>query len=112
MRYGMAPRKKGRADNAARTAGTAALRTMLKRPVGPADVVGSAAEVQAQGEDMGEFFQYVITTPVTAKQGSSALVPILDIKLSYERELLYNRAKLRDHPLIALRFSNSSGLNL
>ena len=74
----------------------------------------AATSTQAQSEtkDTGETFQYVVTTPVSVKRGESALVPIVGEDISYDRELLYNRAKLPDHPVAALRFKNTSGLTL
>jgi len=66
----------------------------------------------ASAKEAGEFFQYEVTAPVSVKRGESALVPIIGSEIKYERELLYNRAKLPDHPVVALRFSNTTGLTL
>lgn len=71
-----------------------------------------AVQVAAQGEESGEFFRYEVTTPVSVKRGESALVPIIGSQVHYSRELLYNRAKLPDHPVAALRFKNTTGLTL
>ncbi len=71
-----------------------------------------AAAVSTETRDTGEFFQYVVTTPVSVRRGESALVPIINSEINYERELLYNGAKLANHPVAALRFDNSSGLTL
>lgn len=71
-----------------------------------------AAQSSAETKETGETFQYIVTTPVTVKRGESALVPIIASEVKYERELLYNSAKLLNHPVAALRFSNSSGLTL
>lgn len=67
---------------------------------------------RTETRDAGETFQYIVTTPVSVKRGESALVPILSIALRYERELLYNSAKLPNHPVAALRFTNESDLTL
>lgn len=69
-------------------------------------------EVVAAGSDLGEMFQYVVTTPVTVRRGDSALVPILNAPLRGRRELLFNQGKLPGHPVAALRFTNSTGLTL
>jgi hypothetical protein len=66
----------------------------------------------AQTKDEGEFFQYLVTAPVSVKRGESALVPIIGSEISYQRELLYNGEKLPGHPVVALRFNNSTGLTL
>jgi hypothetical protein len=72
--------------------------------------VASAASPAAETKDAAEFFQYIVTAPVSVKRGESALVPILSVDVEYERELLYNAAKLPDYPVVALRFINRSGL--
>ena len=74
--------------------------------------MAESAVTAARGEEAGEFFQYVVTRPVTVKRGDSALVPILNAEIGYSRELLYNGAKLPDHPVAALRFDNATGLTL
>lgn len=66
----------------------------------------------ATGSEAGELFQYEVVAPVSVRRGESALVPILSARLPYERELLFNEAKLPGHPVAALRFTNASGLVL
>lgn len=79
-------------------------------PTGAA--MGGAMQPAAEGSEKGEFFQYVVTAPVSVKRGESALVPIISAEVSYQRELLYNPAKFAKHPIAALRFKNSTGLTL
>lgn len=62
--------------------------------------------------DQGETFAYEVLQPVSIPRGSSALVPILQAKLEYRRELLFNESKHADHPVAALRCDNESGLVL
>ncbi|MCB9436606.1 MAG: hypothetical protein H6673_06355 [Anaerolineales bacterium] len=69
-------------------------------------------QATAEAKEAGEFFQYVVSTPVSVKRGESALVPIIGSMLDYQRELLYNGAKLPTHPVAALRFKNVTGLTL
>jgi hypothetical protein len=71
-----------------------------------------SAPSSTETKDAGETFQYAVTTPVTVKRGESALVPILNNEVQYERELLYNGDKLAKHPVAALRFDNTTGLTL
>ena len=71
-----------------------------------------AAPQGASGADLGELFQYEVTTPVTVKRGESALVPILNARVPYGRQLLYNGAKMPTHPVAALRFTNTTDLVL
>ncbi len=68
--------------------------------------------VVAKGSDLGELFQYDVTTPVTVKRGESALVPILNQNLPYRHELLYSSQKMPRHPVANLRFKNETGLVL
>jgi hypothetical protein len=76
------------------------------------DQIAQSTGAQAQTREAGEFFQYEVTTPVSVKRGESALVPIIGSEVSYQRELLYNGAKLPDHPVAAFRFDNTTGLTL
>lgn len=93
---------------AARAAGPAAMPAPA-RDFGRAE---AALEPVAEGREAGEFFEYVVTMPVSVRRGESALVPILGADVEYSRELLYNGAKLPRHPVVALRFVNSTGLTL
>ena len=80
-------------------------------PVSPEQVAESTMTAM-ETKEVGEFFQYVVTTPVSVKRGESALVPIINADVNYNRELLYNREKLPHHPVVALRFDNTTGLTL
>lgn len=79
-------------------------------PALSADMISQATS--AETKESGEFFQYSVTAPVSVKRGESALVPIIGSEISYSRELLYNRDKLPNHPVAALRFVNATGLTL
>jgi hypothetical protein len=72
----------------------------------------AATPAQAQASDLGELFEYAVTTPVSVKRGESAMVPIIGVTLDYARELLYNGRKLPTHPVVAARFANAGGLTL
>jgi hypothetical protein len=76
------------------------------------DELESSTAVSTETKETGETFQYSVTTPVTVKRGESALVPILSHTVNYERELLYNKDKLPDHPVASLRYENQIGLTL
>ena len=78
----------------------------------PIDDMEESTAVSAEAKETGETFQYSVTAPVTVKRGESALVPIISHMVNYERELLYNKAKLPDHPVASLRFENQTGLTL
>lgn len=74
--------------------------------------LAAAAAISTESKEAGEFFQYIVTAPVSVKRGESALVPIIGSDLDYQRELLYNGAKLPNHPVASLRFINLTGLTL
>jgi len=63
----------------------------------------------AIGSEQGELFAYEVAAPVTVRRGASALVPVLNARLPYRRELLFNERKLHRHPVAALRFANAAG---
>ncbi|HIP71336.1 MAG TPA: hypothetical protein EYH05_08070 [Anaerolineae bacterium] len=68
--------------------------------------------VTASGEAKGALFQYRIQTPVSVGRGQSAMVPILSVTLPYRKELLYNGAKMPNHPVASFRLENKTGLTL
>jgi hypothetical protein len=72
----------------------------------------AATPAQAQASDLGELFEYAVTTPVSVKRGESAMVPIIGVTLDFARELLYNGRKMPTHPVVAARFTNTGGLTL
>jgi hypothetical protein len=74
--------------------------------------MADSVSVSTSGEAMGELFQYHITTPVSVGRGQSAMVPILSTTLNYQKELIYNSAKLAAHPIASLRLTNNTGLTL
>lgn len=77
------------------------------------EAVAASLGSTSTGREAGEVFQYDVTEPVTVKKGVSALVPIINQGgIPYRRELLYNAAKVKDHPVAALRFKNTTGLTL
>ncbi len=65
-----------------------------------------------EGREAGEFFEYVIGTPVSVARGDSALVPILSEQTSCRHELLYSGEKHPANPVAALRMRNTTGLTL
>jgi len=71
-----------------------------------------SVESAAEGEALGELFQYRVKEPVTVARGQSAMVPIVTAGLEARRELVYNREKMPVHPVAVLRFENASGLTL
>jgi hypothetical protein len=103
----------GRAEgkDGMRLAGTAGI-----DPSGAADLarrietgtVGNAATAGA----LGDFFQYVIDHPVSLNRQKSALLPIVGKDIEGSRVSIYNPGVQAKHPLLGLRFKNTSGAHL
>src|SRR5262245_5938957 len=70
--------------------------------------VGNAATAGA----LGDFFQYVIDHPVTLARQKSAMLPIVGKDIEGTRVSIYNEAVQVKHPLLGLRFKNTSGAHL
>jgi hypothetical protein len=70
--------------------------------------VGNAATAGA----LGDFFQYVIDHPVNLPRQKSALLPIVGKDIEGTRLSIYNERVQAKHPLLGLRFKNTSGAHL
>jgi hypothetical protein len=66
----------------------------------------------ATGGKLGDFFQYAIDHPVSLARQKSALLPIVGKNVEGSRVSIYNPAVQAKHPLLGLRFKNTSGLHL
>lgn len=92
-----------------------AARAMSAPPPAPKmkrERMAQMVSADTETKDAGEFFQYLVNTPVSVKRGESALVPIIGSEVQYARELLYNGNKFPTHPVASLRFINTTGLTL
>ncbi|QJW92789.1 DUF4139 domain-containing protein [Frigoriglobus tundricola] len=70
--------------------------------------VGNAATAAA----LGDTFQYVIDFPVSLSRQKSALLPIVGKDIEGARVSIYNERVQAKHPLLGLRFKNTSGAHL
>lgn len=70
--------------------------------------VASAATAAA----LGDFFQYSIDQPVTLPRQKSAMIPIVNKDVDGSRVSIYNELTLAKHPLLGLKFKNTTGLHL
>ncbi len=70
--------------------------------------VGNAATSGA----LGDFYQYTIDHPVTLPRQKSAMLPIVGKDIDGTRVSIYNPAVQAKHPLLGLRFKNTSGAHL
>jgi hypothetical protein len=69
-------------------------------------------QVSAQGQNLGDLFEYRVAGPVTIRKNQSALVPILQAEVGIERVSLWNDRVGGARPLRSLWLTNSSGLTL
>jgi hypothetical protein len=70
--------------------------------------VGNVATAAA----LGDTFQYVIDHPVSLSRQKSALLPIVGKDVEGTRLSIYNERVQTKHPLLGLRFKNTSGAHL
>ena len=69
-----------------------------------------AAPTSAQ--DLGDLFEYRLAQPVTIRTNQSAMVPILNARVTAERVSIWNRTPGSGRPLRAVWLTNASGLTL
>jgi hypothetical protein len=66
----------------------------------------------ATAGELGDFFQYVIDHPVTLPRQKSAMLPIVQKDVEAARVSIYNERTQPKHPLLGLRFKNTTGMHL
>ena len=67
--------------------------------------VGNAATAGA----LGDHFQYAIDHPVTLARQKSAMLPIVGKEIEGQKVSIYNQNVQKTHPLLGLKFKNTSG---
>jgi hypothetical protein len=70
--------------------------------------VGNAATAAA----LGDFFQYTIDHPVSLARQKSAMLPIVGKDVEGQKVSIYNQSVQSRHPLLGLKFKNTSGAHL
>ena len=70
--------------------------------------VGNAATAAA----LGDFFQYTIDHPVSLARQKSAMLPIVGKEVEGQKVSIYNQSVQKTHPLLGLKFKNTSGAHL
>jgi hypothetical protein len=66
----------------------------------------------ATAGELGDFFQYVIDHPVTLPRQKSAMLPIVQKDVEADRVSIYNEGTQPKHPLLGLKFRNTTGMHL
>ncbi len=85
------------------------LQTLGKASIGEAL---ESLEAAAQGQELGDLFEYKLKERVTIRKNQSALVPIIQTEIAGEKVSLWNQASSTPRPLRALWLTNSSPLTL
>jgi hypothetical protein len=75
------------------------------------DLGASVASV-ATASSLGDYYQYVIDRPVDLARQKSALLPVVNKDVEGKRVSIYNPAVQPKHPLLGLRFKNTTGMPL
>jgi hypothetical protein len=73
---------------------------------------GRAVPSVATASALGDYFQYVIDMPVNLGRQKSALLPIINKDVDASRVSIYNPGVQAKHPLLGLKFKNTTGSNL
>ncbi|HET7695407.1 MAG TPA: carboxypeptidase regulatory-like domain-containing protein [Vicinamibacterales bacterium] len=81
-------------------------------PPPPAIDYMAAAAPAAQGQELGELFEYRLQQPVTIRRNESALVPILQAEVDAERVSMWTKGAGSGRPLRGVWLTNSSTLTL
>ena len=68
--------------------------------------------VSAQGQELGELFEYRIGTPVNLSRNQSTMIPILQNRVKTERISVFNRSWADQHPWNAVSLENTGSLTL
>ena len=79
----------------------------LGRRIGTGAVGNSAT-----AGNLGDFFQYTIDHPVTLGRQKSAMLPIVGKEIEGQKVSIYNQNVQKSHPLLGLKFKNTSGAHL
>jgi len=74
--------------------------------------LGASAQSVAAASSLGDYFQYVIDRPVELARQKSALLPIVNKDVEGKRVSIYNPGVHAKHPLLGLKFKNTTGMPL
>jgi hypothetical protein len=74
--------------------------------------LGKSVQSVAYASSLGDYYQYVIDHPVTLARQKSALLPIVNKDVEGRRVSIYNPGVHAKHPLLGLKFKNTTGMPL
>jgi len=84
----------------------------LRKAADAALEIGQSVASAASAENLGDFFQYAIDERVNLARQKSAMLPIVNKDVEAGKVSIYNQAVYAKHPLLGLRFKNTSGMQL
>jgi hypothetical protein len=73
---------------------------------------GRGVASAATASELGDFFQYIIQHPVNLPRQKSAMLPIVQKDVEGQRVSIYNERTQAKHPLLGLKFHNTTGMHL
>jgi hypothetical protein len=74
--------------------------------------LGRSVQTMATASSLGDYYQYVVDRPVDLARQKSALLPIVNKDVEGKRVSIYNPAVQAKHPLLGLKFKNTTGMPL
>jgi hypothetical protein len=77
----------------------------------PIDLTKGVQSAAATGA-LGDFFQYTIQHPVSLPRQKAAMLPIVQKEVEADRVSIYNERVQAKHPLLGLKFRNTTGMHL
>jgi hypothetical protein len=81
-------------------------------PASPALALDQGVAAAAQATELGEFFEYAISTPVSLARQKSAMLPIVNEAIEGTKVSIYNQRVHAKHPLYGFRLRNATALHL
>jgi hypothetical protein len=81
------------------------------RELGNRISTGGVGNAATAGQ-LGDYFQYTIDHPVTMARQKSAMLPIVGKDIEGQKVSIYNQNVQKTHPLLGLKFKNTSGAHL
>jgi hypothetical protein len=85
---------------------------LKKEAVSAQDMADYAAKAMAQGQSVGEVFQFVVGTPVSIERQRSAMIPIVTSAVTGRRVSIYNASDRSQYPMRGVELTNDSGVAL
>ncbi|MSR52577.1 MAG: DUF4139 domain-containing protein [Gemmataceae bacterium] len=74
--------------------------------------IGRSVQSVATASALGDYYQYIIDHPIDLARQKSALLPIVNKDVEGKRVSIYNQNVQAKHPLLGLRFKNTTGMPL